>query len=168
MTTDNNTPVGPQGTQMFDLGDVNKMIAQEIANSYSPEAKTPALIGISANVSGQQFILNKDKMEVGRRHNSDISLDFSSVSAMHAHIIKQDSQWKLLNLLSSNGTFINGEKVVERIINKGDRVAFAEAEFVFTFIDEPAAEQKQSNTNWIILASLVAAAVAIGVYFFIV
>lgn len=167
MTTDNESPVGPQGTQMFDLDDVNKMVAQEIANAYSPEAETPALIGVSPNVSGQQFILSKDKIEVGRRPNSDITLNVSSVSSMHAQIIKQDSQWKLLNLLSSNGTFINGEKVVERIIHKGDRVAFADAEFVFTFIDDPVTEEKSSPLIGLLIgASLAVVAIAVGLYYF--
>lgn len=141
------TSMGPQGTQVFDVDAVNKMIAAEIADSQSDEADTPALVGIGEKVSGQRFILNKDKLEVGRRPNSDIVLDDSSVSAMHAQIIRQGGKWKVLNLLSSNGTFVNGEKIVEREIVPGDRIAFAGAEFVFTLIDEPLSP-KRSNKNF--------------------
>lgn len=139
-------PTGPQGTQVFDVDAVNKMIAAEIAESQTTDANIPALTGVSANVSGQRFILDKDKIEVGRRPNSDIVLDVSSVSAMHAQVIRQGEKWKVLNLLSSNGTFVNGEKIVEKEILPGDRVAFAGAEFVFTLIDEPH-PRKRSNKN---------------------
>lgn len=165
MPNQDQTPLGPQGTQMFDRDDVNKMIAQEIVNSQSPTAATPALIGISPNVSGEQFILTKGKIEVGRRPNSDIVLDLSSVSAMHAQIIKQGDQWKLLNLLSSNGTFINDEKIAEKIIKPGDRIGFAEAEFVFTYVDESPLQKTSSKKTPLIILSLTLAAIAVGVYF---
>ncbi len=167
---DNNTPLGPQGTQMFDLSDVNKMIAEEIISSQSENASTPALIGISPNVSGQKFILDKDKLEVGRRPNSDISLNVPSVSSMHAHIIQQEEQWKLLNLLSSNGTYINGEKITEQIINQGDRVSFADAEFVFALVDEKpilpkkSIKQKMDASNIFGLIVLILAFVGILYY----
>ena len=139
----NEASMGPQGTQVFDLDEVNKMVAAEISNSRTSTANIPAFIGLSSSLNGQKFILAKDKLEVGRRPNSDIVLNETSVSSMHAQIIKDGANWKVLNLLSSNGTFVNGEKIVEKIIQLGDRVAFAEAEFVFTLIDE----EKQIKTS---------------------
>lgn len=132
---DKDSAMGPQGTQVFDVDSVNQMLAAEIAESQSADASIPALIGISKSVTGQKFILSKSKLEVGRRPNSDVSIEDNSVSSMHAQIISSEGQWKVLNLLSSNGTFVNGEKVVEKDIFPGDRVAFAGAEFVFTLID---------------------------------
>jgi pSer/pThr/pTyr-binding forkhead associated (FHA) protein len=159
---------GPQGTQVFDLDEVNKMVADEIANSRSNTANIPALVGLSSSHSGQQFILSKDKIEVGRRPNSDIVLNENSVSAMHAQIIKAGDGWKVLNLLSSNGTFVNGEKVVERIINVGDRIAFAEAEFVFTLVDdETQVTSKSSNSFPLILIAVGVIAAFSALYFFV-
>ena len=126
---DNDNPsMGPQGTQVFEKNDINKMIADKSANAQSGTATTPALIGVSAKVVGVQIILLKDKLEVGRRPTADIVLQDASVSSMHAQIIKQGEDWKVLNLLSSNGTFVNGEKVSEKFIKSGDRIAFAGAE----------------------------------------
>ena len=159
--------MGPQGTQVFDLDEVNKMVAEEIANSRSSTANTPALIGLSSNLTGQQFVLLKSKIEVGRRPNSDIVLNENSVSAMHAQIIKDGVNWKVLNLLSSNGTFVNGEKVVEKIINIGDRIAFAEAEFVFTLVDEEVIKDAGSNKLPMILAAVGVVAAFSALYYFI-
>lgn len=163
----NNVSLGPQGTQVFDLNEVNKMIAAEIAGAQSENACVPVLIGISSDINGQQFILNKDKIEVGRRPSSDLLLNESSVSAMHAQIIKSGDNWKVLNLLSSNGTFVNGEKVAEKVIKSGDRIAFAEAEFVFTYIDEPLKESKSNLKLLLILGAITLIAVFAGLFYII-
>ncbi|WP_196140936.1 FHA domain-containing protein [Aliikangiella sp. G2MR2-5] len=160
--TEKDTSTGPQGTQVFNVDSVNEMIAAEIAESQSPDATTPALIGVSTNVSGLKYILNKDKMEVGRRPNSDIVLDDTSVSSMHAHIIKSGDNWKVLNLLSSNGTFVNGEKVAEQVITPGDRVAFAGVEFVFAMVDDHMPVAKAANSNLPLIVVGVALAAALG------
>ncbi len=164
---ENDTSMGPQGTEVFELDDVNKMIADGITSSQSVTANTPALIGVSENVSGQCFVLNKDKLEVGRRPTSDIVLNEASVSAMHAQVIREGSRWKLLNLLSSNGTFVNGEKVTEKIIAPGDRIAFAGAEFVFSFIDAPASTESANKNTTLIVAAVALVAAFGGLLYFI-
>jgi len=168
MTNNKNNSTGPQGTQVFDVNDINKMIAEEIANSQSSEADAPALVGLSNALHGQQYLLNKSKLEVGRRPNSDIVLNESSVSAMHAQIIQVADGWKVLNLLSSNGTFVNGEKVTEKVIQIGDRISFAEAEFVYVMVDNANSESEPNrNTSLVIVASVLVAAFA-GLFYFVI
>lgn len=156
--------VGPQGTQFFNLGDVNKMIAAKEAEMQSEAGAIPALVGTSNSVKDQKFVFTKDKLEIGRRHNSDIALNVASVSAMHAQIIKDGSEWKVINLLSSNGTFVNGEKVTSKVIRAGDHISFAGAEFIFTFFDpeEKASSGSSAKIIWLVLGF---AAVAAGLYY---
>ncbi len=160
-----NQSLGPQGTQVFELDDVNKMLAAEIAQEQSATASTPALIGISEKVSGERFILGKNKLEVGRRPNSDLVIDDASVSSMHAQIIADGENWKVLNLLSSNGTFVNGEKVSEKLITSGDRVKFANAEYVFTFVDDNVGKNENSYKKLVFMCLLVIALLGGLVYF---
>ena len=138
---------GPQGTQAFTVDEVNKMIAEEIINSQSNEASIPALIGLSSGLTGKRFIFDNKKFIIGRNSDNFIVLSEPSVSSMHAQIRKVEAGWKLMNLLSSNGTFVNGEKVTEKIIIPGDRIAFAEAEFIFGLVDEEAKEENKSRGN---------------------
>lgn len=158
---------GPQGTQVFEVSEINKMIAKEILDSRSESADKPALIGISNDVVGQQYIFRKDKIEIGRRPTSDIVLNEASVSSMHAQIIQDDGEWRVLNLLSSNGTFVNGEKVVDQPIVPGDMIAFAGSEFVFSLVedDEPQAKPKSSN-NLLVVGIVLAVAISVLIYFF--
>jgi len=159
---------GPQGTQVFEVNEINKMIAKEIVESRSEKANMPALIGVSNDVIGQQFILRKSKIEVGRRPNSDIILTEASVSSMHAHLISEGDQWKVLNLLSSNGTFVNGDKVSEQSIVEGDMIAFAGSEFVFSMVeDDLPATSNQSNSHLIIIGVGLVVALAALVFLFL-
>jgi pSer/pThr/pTyr-binding forkhead associated (FHA) protein len=166
--TDKENATGPQGTQVFDVNDVNQMIANEIANSRTETADTPALIGLGDALNGEQFILSKNKIEVGRRPNSDIVLNESSVSSMHAQIIKDGVDWKVLNLLSSNGTYVNGEKVTEKVILPGDRIAFAEAEFVFTLVDAETEKSVSSGSMGIMAIGIALIAAFAAVLYFII
>ncbi len=151
----NTSKTGPQGTQVFEVNDVNKMIAKEIIESRSPSANLPALIGISNDVIGQQYVLNKNKIAIGRRPNSDIVLTDASVSSMHAQIIKDGENWKVLNLLSSNGTFVNSEKIAEKVIIEGDMIGFAGSEFVFSKVEEESQESDSGSSNNLVIVIVV-------------
>ena len=156
---------GPQGTQVFELDEVNKMIAKEIVASKSDNAHMPALIGVSNDVIGQQFILRKSKTEIGRRPSSDIVLTESSVSSMHAQIVADGDGWKVLNLLSSNGTFVNGKKIVQQPIVEGDMIGFAGSEFVFSLVeDDMPSQSKKSNNNLAVVGVVFAIAIALLIF----
>jgi len=169
MTENNETPnkMGPQGTQVFEVSEINKMVAHEILESQSDNANMPALIGVSKDVLGQQHILRKSKIEVGRRPNSDIVLSEVSVSSMHAQIIGEGEHWKVLNLLSSNGTFVNGEKVVERILKAGDMIAFAGSEFVFTKVEDDIPNSQDSSNSGLVMTGIVLALAISGLLFYL-
>ena len=147
---DDASKMGPQGTQVFEVDEINKMVAKEILDSQSENADMPALIGISSDVVGQQYILRKEKVEIGRRPSSDIVLTESSVSSMHAQIIQSEDEWKVLNLLSSNGTYVNGEKVINQVLKPGDMIAFAGSEFVFSLVEDDEEDEESSSSNKLI------------------
>jgi pSer/pThr/pTyr-binding forkhead associated (FHA) protein len=89
---------------------------------------------------------------------------------MHAHVIQQDGLWKVMNLLSSNGTYVNGEKITEAIIKPGDRVAFADSEFVFALVGDGMKSSKSNaskNNKGLLVFSLLAigAGLIAGAYY---
>ncbi len=58
---------------------------------------------------------------IGRHPNNDISLLMESVSRFHAKIEQCGSKWIITDLNSSNGTFINGERIATpRALSEGD------------------------------------------------
>ncbi len=72
---------------------------------------------------GQTFTLS-DTLSIGRLDDNDIVVtDDSFISSHHARIeIRPDSVW-VVDMKSTNGTFVNGQRVTDaRSVRKGDRI----------------------------------------------
>ncbi len=72
-----------------------------------------------------------DVWEIGREDNCEIVLSEPSVSARHAQLIHQDGRWRLVNLLSANGIFVNGEKRLTAYLTDGDEIRLGRVTLVF-------------------------------------
>jgi len=67
---------------------------------------------------------------VGRRSDCDLSLDSKMVSQQHAEIFEREESLWLRDLGSTNGTFVNGDRVIaEHRLGDGDILHFADLEF---------------------------------------
>ncbi len=64
--------------------------------------------------------LNKDKVLVGRSHLCDIKIDQSSVSGKHFQLVMGPSGYVIEDLESTNGTYVNGERVERKELENGD------------------------------------------------
>ena len=62
---------------------------------------------------------------VGRSSSCHIVVDNSNVSSNHAKFIIKDNTVTLEDSGSTNGTFVNGEKITSRIVTKDDQIAFS-------------------------------------------
>ena len=121
---------GPQGTQVFSREEVNKLIDDAAASKTAVSARAQ-LKGVSLEVSGREFPLDGARHVIGRAGSCDIILTDSSVSSEHARINHDADGWRVVNLLSTNGTFVNGKRVSNEVLHHGDRVRFGRVEFLF-------------------------------------
>jgi pSer/pThr/pTyr-binding forkhead associated (FHA) protein len=68
--------------------------------------------------------LAKDRVTIGRLPTNDIVLDNLALSRHHAEIVRKGGVLVLRDLASSNGLFVNGERVSEeRTLRSGDVIA---------------------------------------------
>lgn len=78
--------------------------------------------------AGQVLHLDKPVIVIGRQKDADIRFDPQKdidVSGRHAEIRLLNGQWAVADLGSTNGTFVNGERVEgARELKTGDRVQF--------------------------------------------
>src|SRR4051812_27068981 len=70
---------------------------------------------------------------IGRGSESDVVLPDELLSRRHAAIGPRDGEFYLVDLRSTNGTFINGERVIgERRLRHGDMIAVGQTRLVFS------------------------------------
>ena len=78
--------------------------------------------------SGEIVALGGDVTTVGRGCGVDIRLDDSSVSRLHAELVRRGPYVYVVDLgLSRNGTRVNGRPVTRRVLDEGDVLSFGAA-----------------------------------------
>lgn len=73
-----------------------------------------------------------DKITLGRNGDNNIILKDPFVSKFHLQVVKDEDEFFLEDLNSANGTFLNGEKVLDASkLKNGDRITIGNIEFLF-------------------------------------
>ena len=76
---------------------------------------------------GTVFELTKEVSLIGRDVTNDVVVGDAEVSRQHSRITRTPGGYVLEDLGSTNGTFVNGERLVApRVMNPGDLVALGE------------------------------------------
>ena len=80
--------------------------------------------------SSRTHRFNSPQVLVGRDPACELYLEDKTISAHHARLYYQDSQWWLEDQQSTNGTFLNQEQVFEpMVLTSGDRLRCGQVEF---------------------------------------
>jgi pSer/pThr/pTyr-binding forkhead associated (FHA) protein len=122
------SPRGERGLGCFR----SRAMAQREMQDPAPKAQTGSstrpgrsyvLRFISGKYQGGEFPIVPDKqIVVGRSSDLDMVLVEDMVSRKHARIAMQQDQIWIEDLGSTNGTFVNGEKIKRARLKEGDRV----------------------------------------------
>jgi S1-C subfamily serine protease len=75
---------------------------------------------------GQQLSFAGERIRVGRSRDNDVVLpddaEAPPSSGHHAELVREGRVWRIRDLGSSNGTFVNGARVSEARLSSGDRI----------------------------------------------
>ena len=72
-------------------------------------------------------------MIAGRSSASDIVIDDINASRSHAELrCDTQGQWLITDLGSTNGTFVNGQRITTRPLMEGDRIAIGTTDLMFS------------------------------------
>lgn len=95
-----------------------------------PPAEGPAqLIRIDAG-HAVSYVLQR-RNQVGRAPSSEVHIDASSVSRLHALIVTAPGGAIIEDVKSTNGTFVNGRRILRQLLRDGDLISIGEAQFQF-------------------------------------
>lgn len=72
----------------------------------------------------------QDELVVGRHDSCDIVVDDMTVSRRHAQLRFRDGAWVVRDLDSTNGTTVNGQRVVRCRLEAGDLLTLGDAALV--------------------------------------
>ncbi|WP_239651652.1 FHA domain-containing protein [Neosynechococcus sphagnicola] len=88
---------------------------------------------------------DRTSLTLGRDPRNDTVIDHPMVSRFHARIELQDGSWRITDLESSNGTFVNGKPIVgDRLLLPGDTIRVGPCNLVFN-IDETLVQQNDAG-----------------------
>jgi adenylate cyclase len=68
------------------------------------------------------YYLNKEVITIGKLSGNDLQLNDNSVSRNHCKFVRQKNIYKIIDLESTNGTYVNGKKVADKKLQKGDNI----------------------------------------------
>lgn len=91
----------------------------------SPRGGTDCLVVIYSNDPrrlGKRYALEQNSLTIGRGQENVVVLDNDSVSRRHCRIERRNAHWHVVDLDSTNGTYVNGNPVKEYQLRRGDQV----------------------------------------------
>lgn len=122
---------------------------RESAPSAVPVVEVPVMRGSEtwawlkpASGVGAGFPLARERINIGRGVDMDITLNNASISRHHAELRRLMDGALLRDAGSRNGVFVNGERVQEQLLSDGDTVALGELRFVFVQVRPARASQE--------------------------
>jgi len=90
--------------------------------------------------------LAKRKITVGSASGNDLIIPNPTVSRQHALLKRRFGRYRLIDLESTNGTFINGRQINRPIlVTRGDEVRFGAARFAF--LQSPATHELRNRVS---------------------
>jgi pSer/pThr/pTyr-binding forkhead associated (FHA) protein len=115
------------------------------------------LIQLDGEVAVHKFPIDKDNILLGRGMDNDITIDDMAVSAHHARVVtkvldeaRDIRAYYLEDLGSTNGSFVNENRVQQQQLHNDDIISIAFHEFKFVDENEPQEEKtKKIHKSWI-------------------
>ncbi len=104
------------------------------ADAAAIEALPPesALLVVQRGPSaGSRFLLDTDEVTAGRHPDSDIFLDDVTVSRRHAVFRRSSDGYKVADVGSLNGTYVNRDRIDEVLLSGGDEVQIGKYRLVY-------------------------------------
>lgn len=123
---------------------------------------------ITGPFAGQEVLIDQTKV-IGRDPSVDIVLQGGHISRKHAELSVRDNMLWVKDLNSSNGTYVNGARITEQQLNKGDELQLDVVRFVVHQALTASVEPVSGNSKAMpaLLIVILAVVLAVLAWFFL-
>jgi diguanylate cyclase (GGDEF)-like protein len=111
-------------------------VATEVMHRVKAQYR-PVLVVLSGNEVGQRLLVDRSLL-LGRDPDADLVLSDALISWHHATIEDRGDSWTLVDLGSTNGTSVNGQRILEAALQPNDRVVLGNTVLGFELLDHVA------------------------------
>jgi uncharacterized protein involved in exopolysaccharide biosynthesis len=101
------------------------------------QTNTGELMVCSGPTVGQTHPIDGQAISMGRSASCDVPLDDERASSVHARVLYERGQHRLVDLDSTNGTFVNNQRVQDILLRPGDLIQIGETIFEYRRNDAP-------------------------------
>jgi predicted component of type VI protein secretion system len=101
------------------------------------------LVMFRADGERRSFSLPRQVTVIGRREDCDLRIPLGDVSRKHCRFIIEEDTLRVEDLGSSNGTYHNGVRIQEAVVQPGDTVQVGPVPFVVQINGVPADDEIQ-------------------------
>lgn len=102
----------------------------------------------TGTLKGTRLLVKTPIVNIGRADYNDLVLPDESVSTSHAKLQRREGVWVLVDLESTNGTFVDGERIkADMPIAPGTMVRFGDIQLVFEPTDDAMGVAKGGGTK---------------------
>jgi FHA domain len=122
------------------------------------------LVWKSGPQAGTRRMIRDEVTRIGRGPDNDVVIDeMTTISAHHVEIRKENGAYKIQDLNSMNGTFVNGERIGEALLGPSSSIQLGSAGPEFAFVLDDAQPVDLNRTvDGSVLPALEPEAVPIG------
>lgn len=162
-------------TQFFSPEDLAAMRGATVQEKV--ESDVPLLQVTSGSVAGSVIKLipedGKKEWTIGSADGRDIVFTDQGVSEFHTILAHESGRWKVVDQMSTNGTFVNGNKTVAGFLNSGDKIRIGTVECSFELpggAGSAAAGAAGGGSSKVMISAVVfvaVLAVLFGAYYFL-
>jgi len=93
----------------------------------------------------KEYPFTKDSITMGRQEDNTVVVDNLAVSGYHAKVDKVGGEYILTDLQSTNGTFVNDEKVVSHKLSHGDNIVIGKHVILFVATEKQTPEGERKD-----------------------
>ncbi|MCX8095740.1 MAG: FHA domain-containing protein [Caldisericia bacterium] len=113
---------------------VSKKYEETVIEEETLEGAPAILVVKSGKKGGATFPLKKKVINLGRESGNEVVIDDNKASRQHAKIKLENDKFIIYDLASTNGTFVNNQKITSTELNDGDEIKIGDTILVFKIL----------------------------------